>query len=339
MSYNYVQYINCNLEILVNYINNLVEFSNKYNDAINEIYRESGTISLTKSEQAIKCEKEIKDAYDTAVKLYEDLKRIAQNYQYGLNIYSDIRSFDNRLKSAKLPIYESAKIEVESVPSEYDVLLDILTGGAAPVGDYTDEEATENSADNGNEEENTEESSMTLQGGLRYCHYVEESGNDADGTCKDLNEDNSDFYVEQEIEEKEEGYAGDSIEAAAEYKKKYDAEQKKKAEQQAQQKAQQRATTNKANWIMPCYGKIVGAYGEPRPTHIHDGIDIAVPIGTPIKAVADGKVVETRNADGYGKFVVIEHKINGQTMTSEYGHILKWVVSKGQFVKQGQIVA
>ena len=116
---------------------------------------------------------------------------------------------------------------------------------------------------------------------------------------------------------------------------KTDAEQKKKEEQQAQQKA----TTNKANWIMPCYWKIVGAYGEPRPTHIHDGIDIAVPIGTPIKAVADGKVVEARNADGYGKFVVIEHKINGQTMTSEYGHILKWVVSKGQFVKQGQIVA
>ena len=336
MSYNYVQYINCNLEILVNYINHLVEFSNKYNDAINEIYRESGTISLTKSEQAIKCEKEIKDAYDTAVKLYEDLKRIAQNYQYGLNIYSDIRSFDNRLKSAKLPIYESAKIEVESVPSEYDVLLDILTGGATPVGDYTDEEATENSADNGNEEENTDESSMTLQGGLRYCHYVEESGNDADGTCKDLSEDNSDFYVEQEIDEKEEGYAGDSIEAAAEYKKKYDEEQKKKEEQRNKQRNAQISQ----KWILPVSKghKITSGYGNRIHPILHvikfyDGIDINARANTPVYAVADGIVFKSEWYNGYGNYIEIDH---GNNIHSFYGHLNKRDVTKGSTVKQGQ---
>ncbi len=117
---------------------------------------------------------------------------------------------------------------------------------------------------------------------------------------------------------------------------KTDAEQKKKAEQQAQQ----RATTNKANWIMPCYGKIVGAYGEPRPTHIHDGIDIAVPIGTPIKAIADGVVCAVGKADGYGYWVAIDHgMINGKRVTSEYGHISRWNVSLYQRVKQGNTIA
>lgn len=92
-------------------------------------------------------------------------------------------------------------------------------------------------------------------------------------------------------------------------------------------------------WIWPCYGEIVGAYGEPRADHTHNGIDISVPIGTPIKAIADGKVVEARRADGYGKFVVIEHTVNGKPVTSEYGHISRWIVSPGQWVKQGTVIA
>lgn len=92
-------------------------------------------------------------------------------------------------------------------------------------------------------------------------------------------------------------------------------------------------------WIMPCKGRIVGVYGEKRATHIHNGIDIAVPIGTSVKAVADGKVVEARRASGYGKFVVIEHKVNGKIVTSEYGHISRWTVNKGQIVSQGQTIA
>lgn len=38
--------------------------------------------------------------------------------------------------------------------------------------------------------------------------------------------------------------------------------------------------------------------------------------------------------------VVIDHgKINGTTVTSEYGHISSWEVSSGQYVKQGQVIA
>lgn len=93
-------------------------------------------------------------------------------------------------------------------------------------------------------------------------------------------------------------------------------------------------------WIMPCEGKIVGYYGEVRPTHVHNGIDIAVPIGTPVKAIADGTVYAVGPAKGYGYWVVINHgKLNGTIVTSEYGHLASWNVKPGQRVKQGEIIA
>ena len=101
-------------------------------------------------------------------------------------------------------------------------------------------------------------------------------------------------------------------------------------------------TYTPGNWIMPCNGKIVGVYGEPRTTHIHNGIDIAVPVGTSVMAIADGVVIYAGNNDpnGYGNYVIINHgKINGVIVTSEYGHISSWNVKYGQIVKQGDIIA
>lgn len=94
-------------------------------------------------------------------------------------------------------------------------------------------------------------------------------------------------------------------------------------------------------WIKPCDGPIVGKYGEQRSTHVHNGIDIAVPIGTPIKAVADGTVYYAGANDprGYGQYVIITHNINGKIVTSEYGHLSSWNVQPGQQIKQGQIIA
>ena len=99
--------------------------------------------------------------------------------------------------------------------------------------------------------------------------------------------------------------------------------------------------TQPQRWIKPCNGAIVGKYGEPRSTHVHNGIDIAVPVGTPIKAVADGKVYYAGANDpkGYGQYVIITHEINGKIVTSEYGHLSSWNVYAGQQIKQGQIIA
>ena len=99
-----------------------------------------------------------------------------------------------------------------------------------------------------------------------------------------------------------------------------------------------------ADWIMPCEGRISSPYGwRIHPTKkeriFHNGIDISVPIGTPVKAIADGIVVESRSANGYGYFVVLEHKINGKIYTSEYGHILRPKIEKRTIVKQGDVIA
>lgn len=69
----------------------------------------------------------------------------------------------------------------------------------------------------------------------------------------------------------------------------------------------------------------------------HEGIDIAGPIGTPIMAAAAGIVVKSGWDNwGLGNFVEIKHSDGSATV---YGHNRRLLVSKGQQVKQGQIIA
>ena len=95
---------------------------------------------------------------------------------------------------------------------------------------------------------------------------------------------------------------------------------------------------------MPCEGRISSPYGwRIHPIYKqrihHNGIDISVPIGTPVKAIADGIVVKSGKSTGYGNSVVLEHNINGKIYTSEYGHILRPKIEKWTIVKQGDIIA
>jgi len=68
----------------------------------------------------------------------------------------------------------------------------------------------------------------------------------------------------------------------------------------------------------------------------HSGIDLAAPIGAPIRAVADGQVVFADPFSGFGKLVVIQHK---DGFTSHYAHCSKLLVNPGRSLKAGQIVA
>ena len=72
--------------------------------------------------------------------------------------------------------------------------------------------------------------------------------------------------------------------------------------------------------------------------HGHNGIDIAAPVGTPLYAAAEGKVIIARYGwnGGYGNYVVINHPNGTQTL---YGHASSLNVSEGQYVKQGQVIA
>ncbi len=90
--------------------------------------------------------------------------------------------------------------------------------------------------------------------------------------------------------------------------------------------------------IWPTTGVVTSPYGlRWGGTDFHPGIDIANDLGTPIVATADGVVVYAGwNAGGYGNMVDIDH---GNGLMTRYGHASQVVVSAGQFVRRGQVIA
>ena len=98
-------------------------------------------------------------------------------------------------------------------------------------------------------------------------------------------------------------------------------------------------------WIWPCKGIISSEYGwriHPirKKRIFHSGIDIKVETGTPVRAIADGKVfAASTTMQGYGTGVFIDHgKVDGKYVRSEYGHLSRYCVKYGQSVKQGEII-
>ena len=73
----------------------------------------------------------------------------------------------------------------------------------------------------------------------------------------------------------------------------------------------------------------------------HPGIDIGVPVGTPVKSIADGTVIAANGGmRGYGNGIFVDHgMINGKHVVSEYGHLSSFDVKVGDKVKQGQVIA
>ena len=90
--------------------------------------------------------------------------------------------------------------------------------------------------------------------------------------------------------------------------------------------------------IWPTTGVVTSPYGlRWGGTDFHPGIDIANDMGTAIVATADG-IVEYAgwNAGGYGNMVDINH---GNGLMTRYGHASQVVVTVGQSVKRGQLIA
>jgi len=69
----------------------------------------------------------------------------------------------------------------------------------------------------------------------------------------------------------------------------------------------------------------------------HLGIDYAAPIGTPVEAVADGKIIYMGWKGDYGKFIKIRHT---HRYVSTYGHLSRFAkgLKVGSRVKQGQVI-
>lgn len=96
----------------------------------------------------------------------------------------------------------------------------------------------------------------------------------------------------------------------------------------------------RGGFIRPVNGAIVSGFGmryHPilKVNRMHNGVDIAAPHGTPIKAAADGEVIFAGYRRGYGNTIIIDH---GGGVATLYGHCSALAVSEGQTVKQGQII-
>jgi len=89
------------------------------------------------------------------------------------------------------------------------------------------------------------------------------------------------------------------------------------------------------NFDWPVSGRISSRFG-PRWGRQHQGLDIAVPTGTPVRAAAAGTVTYAGSMGSYGIIVIIDH---GNGVETRYAHNSRVAVKVGQRVKRGELIA
>jgi murein DD-endopeptidase MepM/ murein hydrolase activator NlpD len=94
-------------------------------------------------------------------------------------------------------------------------------------------------------------------------------------------------------------------------------------------------TPSAAGLVWPVNGPVVSGYGM-RWGRMHEGIDIAAGLGTPIRAAAAGTVIHAGWLGGYGNLVVLDH---GDGLATAYAHASAILVGVGQSVAQGETVS
>jgi murein DD-endopeptidase MepM/ murein hydrolase activator NlpD len=98
---------------------------------------------------------------------------------------------------------------------------------------------------------------------------------------------------------------------------------------------EQEIRKHRPDFVLPCVGTFTSGFGI-RWGAFHAGIDLAAPIGTPIFAVADGTIIESGPAAGFGMWVRVQH---GDGTITTYGHIDTTLVQEGQKVLAGDQIA
>jgi murein DD-endopeptidase MepM/ murein hydrolase activator NlpD len=94
-------------------------------------------------------------------------------------------------------------------------------------------------------------------------------------------------------------------------------------------------TTPSFRW--PVRGRIISGFGPKTNGQQNDGIDVAVPENTPVKAAEDGVVAYAGSElKGYGNLVLVRHA-NGYV--TAYAHAKELLVKRGDQIKRGQIIA
>lgn len=88
-------------------------------------------------------------------------------------------------------------------------------------------------------------------------------------------------------------------------------------------------------YVKPVDGRVTSGFGS-RSGSEHDGVDIANKIGTPVRSVTSGEVINAGPADGFGQWVRVRD--HDGTITT-YGHVNTTDVKVGQHVSSGQQIA
>ena len=97
------------------------------------------------------------------------------------------------------------------------------------------------------------------------------------------------------------------------------------------------ATGSLPKFRWPANGRVIAAYGPTPNGQQNDGINIALPENTPVKAAEDGVIAYAGNElKGYGNLVLVRHP-NGYV--TAYAHAKELLVKRGDQVKRGQVIA
>jgi murein DD-endopeptidase MepM/ murein hydrolase activator NlpD len=86
-------------------------------------------------------------------------------------------------------------------------------------------------------------------------------------------------------------------------------------------------------WVSSGFGYRISPFTNQR--EFHKGLDIGTRVGTPVISPADGLVTFAGREGNFGNMIAINH---GYNLMTRYGHLHKFRVKKGQYVKRGQII-
>ncbi len=96
-----------------------------------------------------------------------------------------------------------------------------------------------------------------------------------------------------------------------------------------------RSGSGRQPFTWPVRGKITARF-DSRHDSLNDGIDIAAPSGTPVRATLPGQVIYSDKLRGYGNLIIVRHRSG---YASVYAHNRKNLVRQGQKVTQRQVIA
>ncbi|MEL7529636.1 MAG: M23 family metallopeptidase, partial [Pseudomonadota bacterium] len=96
------------------------------------------------------------------------------------------------------------------------------------------------------------------------------------------------------------------------------------------------AVTSDAKFRWPVRGRIISDFGTKPGGGKNEGVNLAVPEGTPVKAADDGTVIYSGNElKGYGNLVLVRHS---EGWVSAYAHNSELKVKRGDTIRRGDVI-